>query len=61
MNHTQPNDLNRVACVSSAECFAVGGVGNFNFADHRRLIEAWNGTAWSIQAIGNPKGGVRSP
>ena len=56
VNHTQPNDLNSVACVSPTECFAVGGVGNFNFADHRRLIEAWNGNAWSIQAVGNPKG-----
>ena len=56
VNHTQPNDLNSIACASPAECFAVGSVGNFNFADHRRLIEKWNGTAWSIQAIGNPKG-----
>ena len=56
VNHTQPNNLNSVACVSPTECFAVGSVGNFNFADHRRLIEAWNGTAWSIQAVGNPKG-----
>jgi hypothetical protein len=56
VNHTQPNDLNSIACVSPAECFAVGSVGSFNFADHRRLIEMWNGTAWSIQAIGNPKG-----
>jgi hypothetical protein len=56
VNHTQPNDLNSIACTSPAECFAVGSVGNFNFADHRRLIEMWNGTAWSIQAIGNPTG-----
>jgi hypothetical protein len=56
VNHTQPNDLNSIACAAPAECFAVGSVGNFNFADHRRLIEMWNGTAWSIQAIGNPKG-----
>src|SRR5215472_12387373 len=55
-NHTQPNDLNSIACASPSECFAVGGVGSFNFADHRRLIERWNGTAWSIQAIGDPKG-----
>jgi hypothetical protein len=56
VNHTQPNNLNSVACVSPTQCFAVGDVGNFNFADQRRLIEAWNGTAWSIQAFGNPKG-----
>jgi hypothetical protein len=56
VNHTQPNDLNSIACAAPAECFAVGSVGNFNFADHRRLIEMWHGTAWSIQAIGNPKG-----
>src|SRR5690242_2622824 len=56
VNHTQPNDLTSIACTSPAECFAVGSVGNFNFADHRRLIEMWNGTAWSIQAIGNPTG-----
>ena len=55
-NHTQPNDLNSIACASPSECFAVGSVGNFNFADHRLLIEAWNGTAWSIRAFGNPKG-----
>ncbi len=55
-NHTQPNDLNSIACASATECFAVGSVGNFNFADHRRLIEEWNGTAWSILALGNPKG-----
>jgi hypothetical protein len=45
VNHTQPNDLNSIACASPAECFAVGSVGSFNFADHRRLIEIWNGTA----------------
>jgi hypothetical protein len=56
VNHTQPNNLNSITCASAAECFAVGSVGSFNFADHRRLIEMWNGTAWSIQAIGNPKG-----
>src|SRR6516162_1643550 len=39
VNHTQPNDLNSVACALPTQCFAVGGVGNFNFADHRRLIE----------------------
>lgn len=55
-NHTQPNDLNSIACASSAQCFAVGSVGNFNFADHRRLIEMWNGSAWSILAFGNPTG-----
>lgn len=55
-NHTQPNDLNSIACASASECFAVGSVGNFNFADHRLLIEAWNGTAWSILAFGNPAG-----
>ena len=54
-NHTQPNDLNSIACASATECFAVGSVGNFNFADHRLLIEAWNDTVWSIQAFGNPK------
>jgi hypothetical protein len=54
VNHTQPNDLNSIVCAAPAECFAVGSVGSFNFADHRRLIEMWNGTAWSIQAIGNP-------
>lgn len=56
VNHTQLNDLNSIACAAPAACFAVGSVGNFNFADHRRLIEMWNGTAWSIQAIGNPQG-----
>jgi hypothetical protein len=56
VNHTQPNGLNSIACVSPAECFAVGSVGSFNFADHRRLIEMWNSTAWSIRAVGNPKG-----
>jgi hypothetical protein len=55
-NHTQPNDLNSVACTSATQCFAVGSVGNFNYADHRLLIEAWNGTAWSILAFGNPAG-----
>jgi len=55
-NHTQPNDLNSIACASPVECFAVGSVGSFNFADHRRLIEMWNGTAWSVQAFGNPPG-----
>jgi hypothetical protein len=55
-NHTQPNDLNSIACALPTECFAVGSVGSFNFASHRRLIEMWNGTAWSILALGNPKG-----
>lgn len=55
-NHTQPNDLNSIACTSPGQCFAVGSVGSFNTADHRLLIERWNGTAWSIEGFGNPKG-----
>lgn len=53
---TQPDDLNSIACASPSECFGVGSVGSFNVADHRRLLEMWNGAAWSVQALGNPSG-----
>src|SRR5262245_32156776 len=52
----EQNVLLGVTCVSSTECWAVGD--HFNSALHldQTLIEAWNGTAWSIVTSPNVPG-----
>ena len=42
--------LNGVACVSASNCYAVGA------STTHALIEHWNGSAWSLVTLPNPKG-----
>ncbi len=41
--------LNRVACISAADCMAVGGFGDLdNPQSPSVLVEHWDGSAWSL-------------
>ena len=51
---TDNNYLDGVACVSSSFCTAVGWYGNGS-GTSQTLIEAWNGSNWSI--VSSPNGG----
>ena len=42
------NYLNAVSCVNSTECMAVGTYDNQDAGASASLIEAWNGSDWSI-------------
>jgi hypothetical protein len=46
------DSLSGVACISAADCIAVGSTGYGTDP----LIESWNGTAWTIDTI-SPGGG----
>ena len=48
---SQNNDLFGVSCTGSASCTAVGNY--YNGTVNQTLIEAWNGTSWSIVASPN--------
>lgn len=53
---TVHNVLNGVSCSSPSACTAVGsytGSGNSD-REGRTLVEAWNGTTWTIQPSPNP-------
>ena len=47
-NRTANNALLAVKCVTDADCVAVGGQSLNAPTIGSRLIEHWNGTAWSI-------------
>lgn len=51
---TDPNDLVRVACANSTECWAVGHrlVGG----NPEALIESWDGTSWTVSDAVVPNG-----
>jgi hypothetical protein len=49
---TGDNQLNGVSCLNPTACFAVGYTGNTG-GPQQTLIEAWNGTAWSIASSPN--------
>ena len=51
----QTTNLLGVSCVSVSHCVAVGNYRN-KAGNIVTLAEAWNGTAWSIQATPNPAG-----
>ncbi len=53
---THDNDLSGVACSNAATCVAVGryNAGPPNLGPDLTLIEAWNGSAWSIVPSPNP-------
>jgi hypothetical protein len=46
--------LNGVSCRSANACTAVGGYQNNSSGIAGTVVEAWNGTAWSIQTTPNP-------
>ena len=46
--------LSDVACITTTDCFAVGGRDGFT------LIERWNGAAWSVVTSPNPPTSSRS-
>lgn len=48
-----------VACVSAADCIAVGYY-DPNFSEALTLAEEWNGSRWSIQRTPNFRGGTSS-
>ena len=50
---SQNNDLTGVSCTSSSACTAVGSYMNSSSVQ-QTLIEAWNGTTWSI--VSSPNG-----
>ena len=51
--------LNSVSCGSATSCMAVGYY-KFGSTGRARLVEEWNGTAWSIKQAGNPPSAVYS-
>jgi hypothetical protein len=51
-------ELVGVACVSRHECVAVGYY--YNGSTNLPLVEAWNGSAWSIQSAPTPSGTLSS-
>jgi hypothetical protein len=54
---TNTEALYGVSCGSTTTCIAVGAIGGSYSVPIRDipLAESWNGTAWSIQSIANPK------
>lgn len=61
--HAQVDQLGRVACVSSSDCWAVGFKNRTNDSEST-LTEHWNGTAWSLvgdrDLSGRPNEGLDS-
>jgi hypothetical protein len=43
-----------VKCITATDCVAVGGQARYNEVFGRRLVEHWNGIAWSIVASPGP-------
>jgi hypothetical protein len=55
----QASELNRLSCVSTKECIAVGRYKN-SVGTYVTLAEKWNGTEWATQATPNPAGATAS-
>ncbi len=49
--------LNGVSCFTSTACTAVGNDATISPGHDQTLIEAWNGSVWSIVPSPNPSGG----
>ncbi len=45
---SQANALSSVSCVSSSDCWAVGGADTGSGGDAQNLVEQYNGSSWSI-------------
>ncbi len=50
------NELTSVNCPSAADCWAVG-ISDSPSPETRRLIEHWNGRAWSVESSPDPDPG----
>lgn len=55
MNPSLGGSLNRVACASSSECWAIGSMVGGE-GESEPLVEQWNGSAWSIVSLPNVGG-----
>ena len=53
--------LGSVACVSDADCYAVGFSVTATGVGSRALIEHWNGSTWSIDPEPDPAGALDFP
>jgi hypothetical protein len=51
------NELERVSCITTSECWAVGGAEGGSGAQ-QTLAEQWNGNAWSIVTTPNTNSAV---
>ena len=54
------SNLNGVACISPADCIAVGDVLSGVGINTLTLAERWNGTSWTTMTTPTPKAGTRS-
>jgi hypothetical protein len=57
---TQGSQLTGVSCASATSCTAVGWYTSSNvstFGQLQTVVEAWDGTAWSLEASPNPSTG----
>ncbi len=57
---TQGSQLTSVSCASATSCTAVGWYTSSNvstFGQPQTVVEAWDGTAWSLEASPNPSTG----
>jgi hypothetical protein len=53
------SSLYSVSCRSAMACTAIGGYDDSSGVAVP-LAEAWNGTAWAVQATPSPRGGTNS-
>ena len=58
--HAYITTLTGVSCPSTSSCIAVGSYYNEKIGRDLALIEAWNGTEWTIQTPPDPSGSVRT-
>ena len=55
---TVDDSLSSVACISAADCWAVGSQDSgASAADEQPLVEHWDGARWSVVRSGKVKGG----
>jgi hypothetical protein len=53
--------LKAVSCITPRTCTAVGYVdGPGGFSPSKALVEAWDGSKWTVQAVPSPTGSVQS-
>ena len=53
---TRNADLYDIACPTASSCVAVGQSSDTSYKNANRLLERWNGSAWSIQTTPAPSG-----
>ena len=56
----QTDSLRSVSCVSRASCIAVGYYSKATGGKDHTLVEAWNGSAWSIVRSPNTRAGLEN-